>query len=186
MNRYLPGSLNKLFLAAVLAALAVTSTMASAEMIPAEGTVEVYFSPKGGATDAVVRGIDGASKEILVQAYSFTSVPIAKALLRAWKRGVKVEIVLDKGKRGERYSEAKFLADAGMPTYLDGNHPIAHNKIMLIDGEIVITGSFNFTKQAEKNGENLLVIKNNHALMAKYRENYMVHRTHSMLYKSDF
>jgi len=60
--------------------------------------VEVYFSPNNGATDAIVREIDRARSEILVQAYSFTSAPIAKALLKAHRRGVKVRAILDSTK----------------------------------------------------------------------------------------
>jgi phosphatidylserine/phosphatidylglycerophosphate/cardiolipin synthase-like enzyme len=57
---------------------------------------QVYFSPKGGCTEALINQIDKAKTEILIQAYSFTSAPIAKALLNAHKRGIKVEAILDK------------------------------------------------------------------------------------------
>ena len=62
---------------------------------------QVCFSPKGGCTEAIVSQIDKAKTEILVQAYSFTSAPIAKALLNAHKRGIKVEVILDKSQRRE-------------------------------------------------------------------------------------
>jgi phosphatidylserine/phosphatidylglycerophosphate/cardiolipin synthase-like enzyme len=58
--------------------------------------IQVYFSPKGGCTEAVVKELNAAKTSVLVQAYSFTSAPIAKALLDAHKRGVKVEVILDK------------------------------------------------------------------------------------------
>jgi phosphatidylserine/phosphatidylglycerophosphate/cardiolipin synthase-like enzyme len=120
---------------------------------------EVYFSPHGGCTDAIIRELNKAKSTILVQAYSFTSAPIAKALLNAHKRGVKVEVILDKSQRTQKYSSATFLFNAGIPTKIDAKHTIAHNKVMIIDGETVITGSFNFTKAAEENNaENLLVI----------------------------
>ncbi|MGC8602602.1 MAG: phospholipase D-like domain-containing protein [Desulfomonilaceae bacterium] len=61
--------------------------------------VQVYFSPNGGCTQAIVNEINNSKSEILVQAYSFTSTPIAKALLEAHKRGVKVEVILDKSQR---------------------------------------------------------------------------------------
>lgn len=74
---------------------------------------------------------------------------------------VKVEALLDKSQKSERYTSATFLKNAGIPTYIDDKHAIAHNKIMVIDQETVITGSFNFTKAAEeKNAENLLILKN--------------------------
>jgi phosphatidylserine/phosphatidylglycerophosphate/cardiolipin synthase-like enzyme len=122
-------------------------------------TREVYFSPNGGCTDAIVRELDNARSTVLVQAYSFTSYRIAKALLDAHKRGVKVELILDKSQRTDQYSSADFVANSGIPTKVDAAHPIAHNKVMIIDGEIVITRSFNFTRAAEdNNAEKLLVI----------------------------
>lgn len=59
------------------------------------GTIDAYFSPNGGATEAIVDELDAAKQHIMVQAYSFTSKPIAKALNQAHKRGVKVEVILD-------------------------------------------------------------------------------------------
>jgi phosphatidylserine/phosphatidylglycerophosphate/cardiolipin synthase-like enzyme len=155
-----------------------------AEPIKATGTMEVYFSPCGGATEAIVREIDQAKREILVQAYSFTSPQIAQALVQAWKRGVKVEAVLDKSQRKERYTGATFLNNAGVPVMIDAKHAIAHNKIMVIDRETLITGSFNFTKAAEeKNAENLLVIKGNKPLVNRYLENYRGHKGHEEPYE---
>lgn len=151
--------------------------------IPLQKTTQVYFSPHGGATDAVVREIDRAKSEILVQAYSFTSKDIAKALVDAEKRGVHVEIILDKSNRSAKYSAGDFTAHMGIATYIDAEHAIAHNKIMVIDRETVITGSFNFTKAAEeKNAENLLILKSKE-LAKTYIENWNKHRQHSEEYK---
>ena len=120
--------------------------------------IEVRFSPRGGCTEAVVQEIDAAKTSILVQAYSFTSAPIAKALVDAHKRGVHIEVILDKSQRTEKYSSADFVQHAGIPAYIDAEHAIAHNKVMVIDGQTVITGSFNFTSSAEdRNAENLLL-----------------------------
>jgi len=142
----------------------------------------VYFSPTGGCTEAIIKELNQAKISILVQAYSFTSAPIAKALLNAHKRGVKVEVILDKSQRKEKYSSADFLANSGIPTLIDADHAITHNKVMIIDGEVVITGSFNFTKAAEeKNAENLLVIRDK-ALAEKYIENWKKHAEHSEVY----
>jgi phosphatidylserine/phosphatidylglycerophosphate/cardiolipin synthase-like enzyme len=122
---------------------------------------QVYFSPYGGCTDAIVKEIGKAKTEILVQAYSFTSKEIAKALVDAHKRGVDTIIVLDKSNKSQKYSAADFTFNMAIPTYIDAEHAIAHNKIMIIDKETVITGSFNFTKAAEeRNAENLLILKN--------------------------
>jgi len=98
----------------------------------------------------------GAHSTVLVQAYSFTSEPIAQALIEAYARGVDVEVILDKSQRTEDDARARPLLDAGIPVRSDAVHAIAHNKVMVIDGDTVITGSFNFTKAAEeRNAETL-------------------------------
>jgi phosphatidylserine/phosphatidylglycerophosphate/cardiolipin synthase-like enzyme len=141
--------------------------------------VQVYFSPHGGATAAVVNALDQATNTVLVQAYSFTSAPIARALVDAQRRGVKVQVILDKSQRTEKYSETDFLKNEGIPTLIDDQHAIAHNKIMILDGFIVLTGSFNFTKAAEENNaENLLVIVDP-VLAKQYIENWHAHEGHS-------
>lgn len=119
-----------------------------------------------------------------MQAYSFTSAPIAKALVDAYNRGVKVTVVLDKSQRSDRYTSATFVANAGIPTFIDAKHTIAHNKDIIIDQATIITGSFNFTKAAEeKNAENLLVIRGDDALVKKYLANFKEHLGHSDRYE---
>jgi phosphatidylserine/phosphatidylglycerophosphate/cardiolipin synthase-like enzyme len=145
-------------------------------------SVDVWFSPDGGCTDACVKALNEAKTSVYVQAYSFTSQSIAHALVEAKKRGVLVEVVLDKSQRTEKYSAADFVAHAGIPTYIDAVHAIAHNKIMVIDSAVVLTGSFNFTKAAEhSNAENLLVIRDP-KLAARYLQNWQTHRSHSEPY----
>ncbi len=154
------------------------------EQLPSQGTTAVYFSPNGGATEAIVNEINSAKSGILVQAYSFTSKPIAKALVDARKRGVEIEVVLDRSQRKEKYTSADFVAHAGIPTYIDDKHAIAHNKIMIVDRSTLITGSFNFTRAAEeRNAENLLVIKGNKELVDRYIGNFEEHKGHSEAYQ---
>jgi phosphatidylserine/phosphatidylglycerophosphate/cardiolipin synthase-like enzyme len=159
------------------------STAAIAAPLPSVGTIEAFFSPNDGATEAVVQEIRSARQEVLVQAYSFTSKPIAKALIDAKKRGVRIEAVLDKSNATAKYSSATFLYNAAIPILIDDKHAIAHNKIMIIDRQTLITGSFNFTTAAEnKNAENLVVIKGNQKLIDQYIRNYEEHREHSTPY----
>ncbi len=145
--------------------------------------VQVCFSPGGGCTEAIVKELDGASSEIKVQAYSFTSRPIAKALVEAHKRGVNITVLLDKSNASTKYGAADFTTHMGIPTLIDGQHGIAHNKIMVIDRKTVITGSYNFTKAAEeKNAENLLIIRDR-AIAELYLNNWENHRAHSLVYR---
>src|SRR5262249_34657345 len=134
----------------------VPPSVSQAEEQPYPATVSVYFSPGGGCTDAVVRALASARRDVPVQAYSFTSAPIAKALIEAQKRGVAVHVLLDKSNVTAQYSSATFLTHAAIPVAIDSHHAIAHNKVMIIDDTTVVTGSFNFTKAAEQaNAENL-------------------------------
>lgn len=150
-----------------------------AELVLRNAPAQVYFSPRGGCTEAIVAALRQAKKTVLVQAYSFTSAPIAGALRAAHDRGVEVRVLLDRSQRTEHYSSSTFLAHAGIPTWIDAAHAIAHNKVMVIDGATVVTGSFNFTKGAEeRNAENLFVIKDA-GLASLYAENWESHRRHS-------
>lgn len=142
---------------------------------------EIYFSPGAAPREAIVRILDAAQREIRVQAYGFSSPSIAKALVDAHRRGVDVIALLDKSNVTANYSAADFLAHAGVLTWIDKKHPIAHNKIMIVDGAIVLTGSFNFTGNAEKNGENLVVIRDD-AIASKYLLNFAEHLQHSESY----
>ena len=119
-----------------------------------------------------------------MQAYSFTNADIAKALLDASKRGVQVRVVLDKSQETEKYTSATFLANSGVPVRIDDDFAIAHNKIMILDDETVITGSFNFTKAAEeRNAENVLVIRGNKDLAKFYLQNWQWRWDASEAYK---
>jgi phosphatidylserine/phosphatidylglycerophosphate/cardiolipin synthase-like enzyme len=170
-------------IAVLIALLTLLASLGHAAESFFPARVAVYFSPSGGATDAVVREVSAAQQQILVQAYSFTSAPIAKALVEAHQRGVTVLAVLDKSNQTEKYSAATFLVNAGIQTLIDDQHAIAHNKVMVIDSATIITGSFNFTKAAEeKNAENLLVIKDAPELVKAYEANIQAHAAHSHPY----
>ncbi|MGO9234116.1 MAG: phospholipase D family protein [Methylocella sp.] len=142
----------------------------------------VCFVPGEDCEGVIVAEINQARSVILVQAYSFTSMPIAKALVSAKQRGVSVEVILDKSQRSERYSGATFLANAGIRTLIDEQPSIAHSKVIIIDGTSVITGSFNFTRSAQQyNAENLIVIRDG-VLAQHYTENWVTRERLSSVY----
>jgi phosphatidylserine/phosphatidylglycerophosphate/cardiolipin synthase-like enzyme len=187
--------MHKRFSLALVVALIVTGALDSyatpaPAVAPTQATVavarpriQVLFSPAGGCTDAILDAIGKAKTSIDVQAYSFTSAPIAKAVAEAHARGVKVRVVLDKSQRTERYTSATFLYNNDVAVWIDAKHAIAHNKIILIDGAIILTGSFNFTKSAEeRNAENLLIIEGHPELVASYQSNFEEHLQHSTRY----
>ena len=144
---------------------------------------DVCFSPGGHCAAVVIQEIGAARHSIYVQAYGFTHPGIADALAGAEKRGVDVEVILDKSNRSESNSEAYLVVNAGIKTYIDSRHAIAHNKVIVIDEREVVTGSFNFTRAAdEKNAENLLILKSP-SLAKQYLQNWRVHEGHSDLYR---
>ena len=140
----------------------------------------VYFTPPAGAAQAIVKAIDASSSEVLVQAYGFTHNAIAQAVVRAHQRGVKVSVLLDqKSDHTNRYVVDLFN-NAQVSMRQDGKHAISHNKVMVIDSNIVITGSFNFTNSAEtRNAENFLILKSP-ILALRYKEEWQKHWAHGV------
>jgi phosphatidylserine/phosphatidylglycerophosphate/cardiolipin synthase-like enzyme len=136
--------------------------------------ITVCFTPAQSCTGYVVQAIDQAKTTILVQAYSFTSKDILSALKVAHDRGVDVKVILDKGQyRQGSYRSSTYLTNNDIPTWIDYRVAIQHNKVMIIDGELVVTGSFNFTAAADRrNSENLLLIQDQD-LAKKYTDNWM-------------
>jgi len=97
---------------------------------------------------------------------------------------VKVSIVLDKMQQSEKYSDATYFHNKGMAVLIDPKHAIAHNKVILIDERVIITGSFNFSANAEDdNAENLLIIEDKKDLMTAYLKNFGDHASHAVPYK---
>ena len=138
-----------------------------------------HFSPKGGCSAAIVAEIMAARREVLVMAYSFSCPDIARALIAAAGRRVQVTVLLDRSNEAESYSELGDLRQHKVNVLIDAQHAIAHNKIIIIDRRIVLTGSFNFTRQAEhENAENLLILKHHRELAERYRDNFHAHLAH--------
>jgi phosphatidylserine/phosphatidylglycerophosphate/cardiolipin synthase-like enzyme len=156
------------------------------------GTMTAWFSPRGGCTGALVTEINKASDTVLVEAYSLTSSPIIASLRDAHRRGVHVEVIVDPTtaryvsaawnvSRGETVdiNHPLWLDVAGVTLWVDGAHAIMHDKVVLVDGRVLITGSFNFSRAAEeRNAENLLVIRNVN-LATRYAQEWRSHRDHS-------
>ncbi len=167
-----------LFCLAQATVLSLGSPAAASPFYPAEAAV--YFSPKGGAEEAIVRSIDSAKSQIRMQAFLFSNKEITQALIRAHQRGVKVDILIDKNMPKKRPNSTEELLKAGVPTFYDTAHRTAHDKLIIIDSDTVLTGSFNFVKVSEtKNGENLLILKSK-PLAEEYTRNWEKHFSHSV------
>ncbi|MBC7092044.1 MAG: phospholipase D family protein [Nitrososphaeria archaeon] len=118
-----------------------------------------YFSPNGGCAEQIIYWIGRANTSIHVLIYSFTLQNIADALIDAKNRGVDVKVVFEKGQIS-KYSQYFRLASAGVSVRNDTNPDYMHNKVAIIDGIIVLTGSYNWSSSAENsNNENLIIVK---------------------------
>jgi phosphatidylserine/phosphatidylglycerophosphate/cardiolipin synthase-like enzyme len=148
------------------------SLAADAAPFSTNSSYSVCFTPGQDCTGEIVELIGSAKRELLVMGYSFTSAPIAKALSDAKKRGVDVKVLLDKSQKSQKYTSLTYLVNQGIPVWIDHRPAIAHNKVLIVDRETVQTGSFNYTKAAQKrNAENVLIIRDA-GLAKEYAENW--------------
>lgn len=135
--------------------------------------IKVCFSPEGQCEKAILTAINSARHQIDLQIYAFTSRPIAIALKEARARGVKIQILCDASQLETPHSQILSLKKLGIPVRKDAVEGLAHNKTLLIDHHLLVTGSYNFTKAAnQRNAENILFIENP-ALVSIYRKNFI-------------
>ena len=175
-------------LLAALVALTLAAPVARAEVLPAQGTVEVLFTPWDDAERALLQVIGEARHTIHVQAYTFSSRNIGWALGEARKRGVKVEMLADREQaQHNQHSLLHILHDSGIPIWYEVRFAAAHNKVMIIDAEdpapVLVTGSYNFSFSAQaRNAENLLILRGNAPLARAYLSNWRRHRQDAVPY----
>jgi phosphatidylserine/phosphatidylglycerophosphate/cardiolipin synthase-like enzyme len=130
-------------------------------------TIEHAFSPQQGATDLIVKTIGEARQSVRVAAYFFTSWPIVDALVQAHRRGVDVKLVLDSHQKFRWVID--YLDRNGIAARINSRYAIMHDKFMIVDGNTLETGSFNFTRAAEfENAENVLVLRDSPSVVGGY------------------
>ena len=158
-----------------VAAVAIAFAPAAQAVVPATGQVEYAFSPREGAEGLVLKVIRSSRHDIRMLAYALTSAPVVGALIEAKKRGVDVAVVADYKENiradhsGKAHAALGALANAGIPVRTISVYPIHHDKVLVVDGATVQTGSFNYTQAAaNSNSENVIVLWNNPALAKGY------------------
>lgn len=130
------------------------------------------FVPGEDCCSEIVNLIEKAKRKILIQAYVLTDPNICDALIIAKNNGVHVEVIIDRRQAHIKNSLVSKLIHNKVPVWVDSKVSIAHNKVIIIDGYITITGSFNFTKSANKrNSENVIIIKDER-LSERYEQNW--------------
>jgi len=129
----------------------------------------VLFSPKGGISKELLRLIKAAKGNIVVAAYAFSSKYLGNALSDALKRGVKVRIILDGDIARKAYSIDEWLAGEGIEVrFIEVKGGCLHHKFMIIDGKILMTGSYNFTNESEFRNHEAAIFTNNKALIQSF------------------
>jgi phosphatidylserine/phosphatidylglycerophosphate/cardiolipin synthase-like enzyme len=176
----------RLLLIASFALSAPAYGFESSKVTAATGTIEYAFTPGDDVAGLIVRTIDAAGSQVLMQAFSFTHRDIADALIRAHRRGIDVQVIADREQSDAMESTAmQSLLDAGLPVFMDAGHSAAHNKVIVVDHgarqAALVTGSFNFTFAAQnRNAENVLVLRGNPELTQAFYANWLQHREHAV------
>ena len=120
----------------------------------------VYFSPGEECLQAILSHINRATRKISICLFTISDDRIAEALISKHKNGVSIRVISDNDKINDKGSDIEKLANAGIPIRLDITENHMHHKFAVIDGKIVLTGSFNWTRKAsEQNRENLILIE---------------------------
>lgn len=121
--------------------------------------VEVYFAPEDKVADHLIPVLAGARRSVRFMAFSFTNDRIGGTLIDLARRGVSVEGVMEDRGTETQFTAYGLLQNAGIPVWKDGNPYLLHHKVFIVDEEIVVLGSYNFSSNADReNDENLLII----------------------------
>lgn len=121
--------------------------------------VETIFEPEGDGRTRILELLGGAQESIHFMAFSFTDNALAEMLVQQSRAGLAVQGVVEARNIGDSGADYDSLEQAGVDVLLDGNPYVMHHKVFIVDKEVVVTGSYNFTRSAaERNDENLLII----------------------------
>jgi phosphatidylserine/phosphatidylglycerophosphate/cardiolipin synthase-like enzyme len=137
-----------------------------------QSPVRVLFAAEDEAVEEITPLIEKAQESVRVMAFSFTHDTLGKALLAVSQDGIDVMGIFETRGSETEYSELTVLFCADVPVRQDGNPRTFHHKVMVIDGETVITGSLNFSNNADSSNDENVVIIQNRALASKYLEEF--------------
>ena len=138
--------------------------------------INAYFAPKNNIEDIIIGRINKAKKSVHFMAFSFTSGPIAEAMIKKHKNGVKVEGIFERRGSGSEHSQYTKMKVEGLAVKVDSSSSSLHHKVIIIDGERLITGSYNFSKNAaRRNDENVLMIDNKDICAEYLKEFYRLY-----------
>ena len=145
-----------------------------------KASLTALFAPGDDCIKPVVEELNAATKSIRLQGWVLASDPIGTALARARQRGVDVWVILDNQEASERPQAARDLLTHRIVVRVSGFHTPPYTKIILVDGSVVIAGSFCFATKAEtQNAEHVLIIKGDPDLARRFQQNWATQAKHS-------
>ena len=134
--------------------------------------INVYFAPEDNVEKIIHGRIAKAKKSVKFMQFSFTSQPLAEIMIKKFKEGIEVKGVFEKKGSGTEYSQYTKMKIENVPVRLDGNRFTMHHKVIIIDDHIVITGSFNLSKNANTRNDENIVIIGSKEIALKYIEEF--------------
>ena len=180
MSNFITGTFFKKLLAILLVLIPL---LGKANCATNDTFYEACFTPAENCRQKIIDTVLNAKENVLVQAYYFTDLKIAEALVDAKKKGVKVKIILDKGQISNKNMVIPYLRKNKVDVYIDYKLAIAHSKLIILDNEVIIGGSYNYTNNAasNRNAENVIIIKDK-KLAERFVANWQDRKKHSMRY----
>ena len=131
-----------------------------------------FFSPGNNCKNAIIHHIKQAQETVEICVFTISDNEITEQIIATHKKGVSVKIITDDDKINDRGSDIRELYDAGIPVRIDGTKSLMHNKFCLVDKQIIITGSYNWTNSAaNRNFENILV-NNDFKAVKSYQQEF--------------
>lgn len=126
-----------------------------------ETDINVYFAPENRIESVITKRIKKSKESIHFMAFSFTSERISEAMIDRHKSGVSVHGIFERRGSNSDHSEFRKMKIEGLDVSTDSSRGAMHHKVIIIDEETVITGSYNFSINADRhNDENILIIRN--------------------------
>ena len=155
--------------------LAIWGLLLVASVAAAATDIEVVFSPHGGVARTIAAKIDSATSSAFVMAFTISEPQIVQALIRAHERGIAVRIITDRAQERSKTSAAHELNNRGLQIRSNHQYTRFHNKVVILDGETVCTGSANFSKSGDRSNAENVVILRVPEVAAKFCENFAYH-----------
>ena len=131
-----------------------------------------YFSPGPDCRVAIEQAMETALDELLICVFTISDDRLSDAIQRAHRNGLTVRVLSDNEKMDDRGNDIERLAASGVNVRIDRSPEHMHHKFMVVDGQTVLTGSYNWTRSAETRNEENLVVLDDPILAGRFAEKF--------------